>query len=180
MSIETLIAELTTAIKDNTAAHAKLAEVATAAARGKATTTAKEEPKEEPKEEAETPAAKKKRLAAEKKKAEAEAEKKDEAEAEKGEAEKPELAESVTHDELHKLAGKFLASDDADVRDNAKSNFVGALAHLGAKKLTELEDDAQRARVAGYITYWMAGLEVDFDEIDALIPDAEGDDDPLG
>jgi len=178
MSIETLLAELTTAIKENTVAHAKLADVAVAASKGKAAAP-KEEPKEAPKEEPEesedeapkeTAAAKKKRLAAEKKKAEAEAKT----------VEKPELEEAVGHDALHKLAGKFLATDDEAERDTNKGNFVGALAHLGAKKLTDLADDSERARVAGYITYWMAGLEVDFDEIDALIPVAEGDDDPLG
>lgn len=173
MSFETLIADLTTAIKENTAAHAKLADVALAAANWR--TTAPEETKsaktaepsdDEPKE---TAAEKKKRLAAEKRKADA-----------TKKAEKPELAETVTHDELHALAGKFLAGDDEEVRDQRKGNFFGALAHLGAKKLTELEDDTARARVAAYLTYWMADLEVDFDEIDALIPDAPGEEDPVG
>ena len=183
MSLEEALAANTAALIANTEAHANLAAVATAATGGKATTKpTKEESKEEPEEQDEAPketaAEKKKRLAAEKKAAAA---KKAAADKKK---EKPELEAEVTGAELHKIASAYLKGDDEETRDTNKENFVGGLAHIGAGKLGEIESDTDRARLAAYIQYWTAGLDVDFDEIDALVEaaggDGEGDDDLLG
>lgn len=186
MSIEEALAANTAALIENTAAHAKLAEVAMAAAGGKAAAPAKAAPKEEPVEDEEeapkeTAAEKKKRLAAEKKKADAAAAAKKKAAAK---TEAPELVAEMPAAALHKIAAAFMSDDlDEAERDANKANFVGGLAHLGAKKFSELSDDSERARLAAYIGYWTAGLDVDFEEIDGLIEalgEGEGDDDPLG
>jgi hypothetical protein len=178
MGIEELLAANTAALEANTAAHAKLAEVAMAAA-GSATggTTSAETPAATKEKEApakETAAAKKKRLAAEKK-AEAEAEAKAKA------AVKPEISSSVSAADLKKAAAGFLKGDDEEARDLAKQNFIGALEHLGCgKSLSSVEEPADRAKLAGYIAYWQAGLDVDFDEIDAIIDSAgDGEEDGL-
>ena len=169
MSIEEALAANTAALIENTAAHAKLAEVATAAASGKpATSGAKDKPADDetPKE---TAAEKKKRLAAEKKAKEAETE-----------TEAPKLAASVTAAALKKAAGAFLQSDDEEERDANKANFIGALSHLGAKKLGDVDSGEDRARLAGYIAYWNAGLDVDFEAIDGLLAGEEEEEDILG
>ena len=180
MGIEEKLDALTAAIIANTASHDRLAAVATAAAGGKATpATAKaEEASEEEEEKTETAAAKKKRLAAEKKAKEAAAAAA--AEEEEEEPEAPTLKTKVTGKALHTLASDFMSDelDDAE-RDANKANFISGLGHIGAKKISELETDESRARLAGYIQYWTAGLDVDFDEIDALVG-FEAADDPMG
>ena len=189
MSIEEALAANTAALIENTAAHAKLAEVAMAASGGKAAAPSKASEKAESTEEEEAPketaAEKKKRLAAEKKKKDAAAAAEKKAQAAK--AEKPELVAEMPAAALHKIAAAFMSDDlDEELRDANKANFVGGLAHLGAKKFSELADDSERARLAAYIGYWQAGLDVDFNEIDGLIEalgDGEGegdDDDPMG
>ena len=173
MSLEEALRENTEALKENTAAHAELAKVAAAAA-GKSATSKPTEDKETsvkddpPKE---TAAQKKKRLAAEKKAKEAEAAKK--AEAEK--ADEPELATEVSFDDLKKACAELLKDE------GKKSDFMGALSHLGAKKLTEV-DEEDFPRLAAYVAYFSAGLDVDFENIDeklAELADGEGGDDPL-
>lgn len=179
MNIEEALAANTAALIENTAAHAKLAEVAMAAAGGKSAAGGKvtEKPKDEEEEEqTETAAEKKKRLAAEKKAAAAAAA----AAKEKEQAEPPELVAEMTAAALHKIAAAFMSDDlDEAERDENKANFVGGLNHLGAKKFSELADDSERARLAGYIGYWSAGLDVDFEAIDTLIEEL-GDADPMG
>ncbi|MFU1607369.1 hypothetical protein ACM25O_13370 [Sulfitobacter pontiacus] len=184
MSIEEALAANTAALIENTKAHAKLAEVAMAAAGGKASASTAEKAKVTETEEEEAPketaAEKKKRLAAEK----AAATKKAAAEkAKASKAKKPELVSEMTAAELHKIAAAFMSDElDEAERDANKANFVGGLAHLGAKKFSELSDDTERARLAAYIGYWQAGLDVDFEEIDGLIEALDGgeeDDDPM-
>ena len=176
MSLEEAIATNTAALIDNTAAHRLLADVATAAA-GKAPANAAKDPqKDETPSEEETSAedneaAEKKATAAAKRKAAAD--KKKAAAAKK--VEPPELASIVSGTEIRTIAGGFLKGDDEEVRDKNKDNVLAALAHLGAGKLTELADDTERARLAGYIAYWSAGLEVDFEAIDEIIAAADGD-----
>ncbi len=181
MSIEEALAANTAALIENTAAHSKLAEVAMAAAGGKAASgkPAKEETSSEEEETKETAAEKKKRLAAEKAAATKKAAADKKAAATK---EAPELVAEMPAAALHKIAAAFMSDDlDEADRDANKANFVGGLAHLGAKKFSELADDAERARLAAYIGYWQAGLDVDFEEIDALVEAlGAGDDDPLG
>lgn len=181
MGIEEALAANTAALEANTAAHNRLADVAEAAAGGK---PAADKPADKPKadtpkddgEKPETAAAKKKRLVAEKKAAEAKAA----AEAEEEAGEAPELVAEVTAADLHTQASAFMSKDlDAEVLDANKANFVGGLAHLGAKKFSELADDSERARLSAYIGYWEAGLDVDFTAIDEAIA-ALGDDDPMG
>lgn len=172
MSLEEALRANTVALEANTAAHLKLAEVAVAAATGKSSAgSTKPAPTEttESEESEETAAQKKKRLAAEK----AAAAKKAAA------AEPPELETSVTGDEIKKIAGAFLASDDEKVRDANKANFISALSHLGAKKLGDVETDEDRARLAGYIAYWTAGLKVDFEAIDEIVAVEEEEEENL-
>ena len=170
MSLEQQIADLTAAVKENTAAHAKLAEVAAAAAStkpveekapAKKTTAAKktEESEDAAEEKTTTKKAPAKKTTAKK-------------------TEKPELAKSVTAAKLKTAAGGYLKGDDEEARDAAKTNFKAALDHLGATSLSGVDNNTDRAKLAGYIAYWQADLEVDFEEIDALIEgDGEGDGD---
>ncbi|AIT13314.1 hypothetical protein DSS3P1_79 [Ruegeria phage DSS3-P1] len=167
MSIEAALAELTAAVKENTAAHAKLAEVAAAAAGGKAAAPAKAPAKDEAPAEEKKPAAKAAAKPAAKAAAKKPAAKK---------VEPPELAGSVTHTEIAKIGAAFLKGDDEEARDAAKSNFIAGLQHIGAAKLGEIDSDEDRARLAGYIAYWTAGLEVDFEAIDEIVLAAGGDD----
>ncbi len=178
MSLEAAIAELTAAVKENTEAHAKLAEVA------KATQQAKAAPKkaapEAEKPEAEKPEAEKPE--AEKPEAEKPAPKKAAAKpkaAPKKAAAKPKaptLSATVDRDEFKNAARAFMSAEDEETRDKNKANFAAALNHLGASKLTDV-DDEDLPRLAGYIAYWSAGLEVDFEEIDALLADMSSDED---
>lgn len=172
MTFEELIAANTAALIDNTAAHKKLAEVAMAAAGGKANTTKtaeKPKPEEKEPEEKETAIAKKKRLAAEKKAA--------------AEAEAPELVAEMSGADFHKRATAFLSEDlSQKERDTNKANFVAGLSHVGAAKFSEVKTDEDRARVAAYVAYWTAGLDVDFEAIDEMIAElgGEGEADPMG
>lgn len=186
MSIEEALAANTAALIENTAAHARLADVAVAASGGK---PAADKPADKPKaetpkddgEKPETAAAKKKRLAAEKKAKEAAAAAEAEAAEEEAPGEAPELVAEVTAADLHTQASAFMSKElDAEVLDANKANFVGGLAHLGAKKFSELSDDSERARLSAYIGYWEAGLDVDFTAIDEAIEALGGDDDPMG
>jgi len=168
MSLEEELRANTEALKENTAAHLKLAEVAMAAAGqggGKAAPAEKPVPeKDEDEAPKETAAEKKKRLAAEKAAAaKAEAAKKPAAKS------APELETEVDAADLKKAAAAFLGSDDEKVRNANKKNFMAALDHLGASKLTDVDTDEDRARLAGYIAYWEAGLKVDFEAIDEII-----------
>jgi hypothetical protein len=75
----------------------------------------------------------------------------------------------VSAADLKKAAAAYLNGDDEEARDAAKKNFIGALAHIGAKKLGEVDSDEDRARLAGYVAYWTAGLDVDFEAIDEIV-----------
>lgn len=181
MSLEEAIAANTAALIENSAAHKMLADVATAAATGKS--VSKPEPEKEKagseEETRELTAAEKKAANAAKRRKAAAAKKA----AEK--AEPPELTLMVTAPELRKLAAAFMDGDDDEARELNKTNFIGGLQHVGAAKLTELEDDAERARVAGYLAYWSAGLEVNFEAIDEILDamgsgEDDGGDDPMG
>jgi len=178
MNIEQALAENTAALIANTAAHAKLADVAMAATSGKSVAQTKTESADTGADDEvkETAAEKKKRLAAEKKTAAAKAK------AETKLPEVPELVAEMPAAELHVIAAAFMADElDEESRDANKANFVGGLAHLGAKKFSALTDDSERARLAAYIGLWSAGLDVDFEAVDEQIAAlSEGDDDPMG
>jgi hypothetical protein len=182
MSIEAALAELTAAVKENTAAHTKLAEVAQAAQKGgttakaspakasttKASTAKASEDTEAEENEAEAPEEKPAPKKAPAKKAPA---KKAPAKKAPAKPKAPTLSAEVDRDEFKNTARAFMSPDDEDTRDANKEKFASALAHLGAKKLTEV-DDEDLAKLAGYIAYWNAGLDVDFEEIDGLIAEA--------
>jgi len=170
MSLEEALAANTLALEANTAAHTKLAEVAMAAQGGKA---------------ADKPAADKAPTAAEKAAATKKANAAKKAAAAK-KAETPEVAGAVDEAAIRAVARDYLSGDDEAERDAKKANVSAAFKHLGAKKLTDLADDEDRAKLAAYIAYWKAGHEtIDFEDIDALVAEAgEGagtdDDDMLG
>ncbi len=157
--------ENTAALKDNSAAHLALAKVATAAAGGKvsvvgataaATTTKAVADKlvaEKPAAAAAKPAAAAAAKPAAKPKAKVE----------------PTLAPAVSLDDLRAAAKDYLGSDDPAIRDAGKANISAAFKHLGAGKLTEIESDEDRARLSAYIAFWTAGLEVNFEDIDAKV-----------
>lgn len=190
MSLEAAIQELTAAIKDNTAAHTNLADVAKAAAgSSKPAETKKAEPdttdddgEDDAEAKKKAAAAERRKKAAEKKAAEAKAEeeaaKKKEAEAEEeddllgGDDELPEVQSEATVAEVKASAGKFLDSDDENFRDDNKSKVIAAFKHLGVSKLGGLTDAEDRAKLVGYIAYWNAGLEVNFEEVDERVAEA--------
>lgn len=170
MSIEKALADLTTALKENTEAHLKLADVAKAAQASK-TPAPEKAPAEKPK-------------AASKAKAEAD----EQEEAPKKEAAKkpaarkaapknktPDPVTSITFDDLKLAAKAFISPEDESERDARKEKLGSALDHLGASKLTEVDED-DMPKVATYLAYWTAGLDVDFEEIDGLIAEASDDD----
>lgn len=163
MALEDKIAELITALNENTAAHAKLGEIATAAQASKASGDEEKAPPEEKKAAPKKAPAKKApaKKAAPKKKA------------------PPELKDSVTKAAIAKTAGAYLGDEELDdeTREARKQNIIGAFGHLGVSKLGEITDNTDRAKLAGYIAYWMADLEVDFEAIDAII-EGEGDEEP--
>ena len=165
MSLEEQIAKLTAAVEANTAAHTKLAEVAMSASAGKRTEAEKPAPKEEDDGEDDAAAAKKKaaaKKAAETRKANASKKKAEE------EKEAPTLDASVTSKDLMAAARAFMSPDDADQCEENKERFASALKHLGAAKLSAV-DEEDIPKLAGYIAYWQGGLDVDFEEIDGLI-----------
>lgn len=166
MSIEAALAELTAAVKANTEAHEKLAQVAMTAQQNKAannSTAEKSDAKDEPEaKEAEKPAEEKKstkRTSTKRTSTKKSTAKK---------AEEPKLSASVDREELTNQARAFMSSDDEEKRDEAKEKFKSALDHLGAKKMSDVEED-DIPRLAGYISYWQAGLDVDFEAIDEKI-----------
>lgn len=171
MSLETAIAELTAAVRENTAAHTKLAEVAIATRKGSAPDVA-EEPKAEKKAAPKAAPKSAPKADPEEPKTEKEAPKK----AAPKKAAPPKIAAEVSDDEIKVMARNYMSGDDEDEREAKKANVSAAFNHLGVKKLSEIEEDADRARLAGYIAYWAAGLKVDFEEIDGLV-EAAGDDD---
>lgn len=183
MSLEAQLAELTAAVKENTEAQMKLAAAATAAVSprkadatpGTAKPAEKEETPETPEEDdaeaKKKAAAEKRKETAAKKKAEKEAaEKKAAAEkaAEKSETEAPELSATVEMDDFKKQARAFMSPDDEEERDANKEKFAAALKHLGAGSLSKVDDD-DLPRLAGYVTYWQAGLDVDFEAVDEIV-----------
>lgn len=190
MSIEAALAELTAAVKENTAVHREFAEIARKAATGKssgeaAADTAADEAAAKAEAEKKAEAAEKKKAAAAKKKAEEEAAKKAaeaEAEAEEDEAEDETEAEAEIADwevvteisevDLRALAKEFMSADDEDERDANKANFVAALKHIGAKQLSQVSDDEDRAKLATYIKAWQADPKAKLRDIDSKIEDA--------
>ena len=156
MSLEEALRENTEALKANTAAHEKLGAIATAAQGGEAETEATEE-KKAPAKKAPAKKAPAKKPAAKK-------------------AEPPELKSSVTAAAIKKAAGAYLGVAEGAERDAHKANVVAAFAHLGVEKLGEIDNNEDRAKLAGYIAYWDAGLEVDFEAIDEIVAgDGDGD-----
>lgn len=184
-SLEQALAENTAALIENTAAHLQLAKVAGASMKSGTTATASTavEPTDE-KPATGTAAAAAKKAAAEalaaKKAATAEA-----AAAKKAAGSKkpkvPELEAEVSEADLRTACRAYLNTDDEEEREAHKANVTSAFAHLGVKVLTEIEAEG-RAQLAGYVAYWAAGLEVVFEDIDALLADApdEADDDDMG
>lgn len=184
MSLEAAIKELTEAVNKNTAAHEELVQVAVKTAGGKAA-PAKTETKEA---ETDDDAEDAKKKAAAKKAAETRAANKAKAEEKKAEEKKAEeegsgdveiVTEIVTEIDakaLHTKAKTWMSSDDAEERDANKEKFQSALKHLGAAKLSDLED-TDRAKVATYINAWESGQDkIDFEALDAKV---DGDDDDM-
>jgi len=168
MSLEQAIKELTEAVRENTAAHQELVAVAKKTAAGKA--PAKSAPAtDEGEGEAEAPAKKAPAKKAPAKKAPAKkapAKKKD-----------PEVVTEIEAKALRAKAKDWMSVDDADERDARKERFAAALNHLGAAKLSDLDDEDQ-AKMASYINVWEAGEEIeDFEAIDALVEEKVGGDD---
>lgn len=154
-------ATATEALKENTAQHAAFAEIARAGVKaGTKSTATKAAPKGEPEEEPKKPAPTRK--------------------ATTKESDPPELPTSVEAQELRGLARQFMAKDHEN-RDENKANFSAALKHLGAENLSAVSD-ADAPKLYGYITYWNAGLDVSFEEIDALVADSpsEEEEDLMG
>ena len=165
MSLEAQMAELTAALKDNTAAHTALANVAKAAtAKVTAAAPAKDAEAEKPAPKtAEKPAPKTAEKPAEKA-----APKVAPKAAPKKKAE-PILVPTMNVDDLRTKARAYLEGDDAAVRDAKKANLSAAFDHLGVAKLGEIESDEDRARLAAYLDYWAADLEVDFEALDEKV-----------
>lgn len=191
MSLESAIQELTAAVKENTAAHLQLADVAKAASTGakpsetkkEAQTPAKDETDEDEAEaQKKAAAAERRKKAAEKKKAEAEAAAAAEAEAEAeaegdddllgGDDDLPEVQAEASVAEIKKAAGAFLDEDDENFRDDNKAKVISAFKHLGVSKLGGLTDAEDRAKLLAYIAYWNAGLEVNFEDVDERVIEA--------
>lgn len=173
MSLEDQITELTAAVKENTAAHLKLAEVAQAASGSKTgvkpaaekASDANEGGGEDDEKPATKPAAKKpaaKPRASRAKK-----------------PQPPELSADVTRKDFQASARAYIGSDDAEDREQRQEQLAAALDHLGASKLGEVEDE-DIPRIAAYFAYWSAGLEVIFEEVDARVAElteaSSGDD----
>lgn len=162
MSIEAALAELTAAVKANTEAHEKLAQVAKAAQGSKPAAAKKPAPeKAAPAEDTteEAPAEEPKKAPAKKAPAKKAAAKKPDA---------PTLSATVEMDDFKNAARAFMSPDDEEQRDKNKANFAAALNHLGAASLSKV-DGEDLPKLAGYVAYWATGLEVDFDEIDEKI-----------
>jgi len=178
MSIEAALAELTSAVKENTAIHREFAEIARKAATGKSTgeaasDKAAEEAAAKAEAEKKAEAAEKRKAAAAKKKAEQEAAKAAEAEADENEASGDfEVVKEISPVDLRALAKEFMSADDEDERDANKANFAAALKHLGAAKLSEVSDDEDRAKLATYIKAWIADPKAKLSAIDGQIEDA--------
>lgn len=184
MSLEQQLAELTEAVKENTAVHREFAEIARKASTGKSSGTAAKKAAETDSDEDEKAAA-----AEAKKKADAAAKRKAAAAKKKAEAEKAKEAESddieaeivteISDVDLRALAKDFMSTDDEDERDANKEKFASALKHLGAGKLSEVSDDEDRSKLATYIKYWQAGETFKFRDLDEKIGGSDDDDDML-
>lgn len=167
MSLEQAIAELTAAVKENTAVHRDFAEIAKQASGKKA--PAKAAAKAEEPAEQEAPAEEK---AEEKKPAAKPAAKKPAAEkpAAKKEAAEPEISGDVSWDDLKGVCKAFMRGDDEETRELAKKRMRAAFDHLGIDGLPEIEDkDEERARLAAYVAYWNAGQKVVFERVDEAV-----------
>ncbi len=174
MSIEEQLAELTAAVKENTEAHKALADVAKAAQGTKAPAPAPGAAEEEEKAAPKT----RSRAAKEKPGAEEKAAPKTRSRAAAKKKTEPELPGSVDRAEFMKTARAFLSPDDEEVMEANKEKFAAALDHLGASKMSAV-DDEDLPKLAGYIAYWNAGLEVDFEKIDGLVAEASGGTDDM-
>ena len=172
MSIEKLLQDHLEALNANTTAIVAL----TAALLGEADKDAAEEkaPAKGGRPPKETAAAKKKREAAERKAAE-EAENAEEVEDEgEDENEMVPARKSVALKTLKKTLGDWLDCEDEDEAEDREEKLIAGLAHLGADRITDLDAD-DRIKVACYADNWIAGNDVDFEEIDAVI---DGEDTP--
>lgn len=168
MALETEMAALTAALKENTAAHMALTKVAAAAAGSKteAAPKAGAKPPVEKAPAAKTPAAKAPAAKAPASKAPA---------AKK--AKLPEIFGEVDKATLVAASRAYLATDDEDELEARKANMVAAYEHLGVKKISDLADDAERAKLFAYIAYWTVAAEVDFEELDELVGEQVSDED---
>ncbi len=167
MSLEAAIAELTAAVRENTEVHAKFAEIARTASKSaqpkkavddEASEEAKAEKSEPQKKAASKKAAAKKNGTARKRKPVA-------------------VRGAVDESAIRQIARAYLDGEDEDEREAKKKNVSAAFEHLGVKKLSDLEDDTERAKLAAYIAHWEAGANLGFDAIDDLVAEAAGDDD---
>lgn len=175
MSLEEQLAKLTAAVEANTAAHEKLAQVAVAAQGAKGSKPA------EDKAEDEKPAPKK---PAPKKPAQ-KADEADEKPAPKktptrrAKAKEPTLSADVDKKGLTQDVLAWIGTDDEEERDERKGKLRAALDHVGADTLGKA-DEADLPRIAAYLAYWQADLEVNFEEIDAKVEALSDDDDGDG
>lgn len=164
MSIEEEIRELTSAVKENTAAHKQLGKIARAtSAKAGGDTTAPAEKSTSGK------------SASKKATGTKAAAKKDDVKAD------AEVKTEVSDAELRTLARDFMSKDnDGETRDKNKANFAAALKHLGGENLSGVTED-DRPRLFVYITRWNEGEKVDFEEVDALFGGAaEAEEEMLG
>ncbi|MEP2533502.1 hypothetical protein [Shimia sp.] len=180
MSLEQALAELTEAVKENTAQHAAFAEVAKKVATGKSSGEKAADTAESDAEKAKADAAAKKKADAAAKRKAAAAKKKAEAEAKAQEESEADVVTEISVVDLRALAKEFMSSDEAEERDAAKARFGSALEHLGAEKLSEVDTDEDRAKLATYIKAWQAGEEDDdsafFEALDEKVGGGSDDD----
>lgn len=94
-----------------------------------------------------------------------------------------EVRTGIDTDALRDLARKFGSNDggDKDERERLKGLMASAFDHLGAKKLSDL-DDEDRVKFAFYLDHWIADSQakLDFEALDEQVAtDIEASDDDM-
>jgi hypothetical protein len=81
--------------------------------------------------------------------------------------------------DMRALAKSYIQTDDADLRAQNREYIAATFVHLGVNNPEGLIEGRDMRRMALYLDTWIAGNEVNFEDLDEKVAEAPDDDDML-
>ncbi|WP_114285280.1 hypothetical protein [Candidatus Halocynthiibacter alkanivorans] len=94
-----------------------------------------------------------------------------------------EARDEISLVDMRALAKSYIQIDDANGRAPNRENIAAAFDHLSVTNLGSIPEDRDMRRMALYLDTWIAGNEVNFEDLDGKVaesPDDDEEDDMLG